>query len=308
MKPSLPDGVSVLERGWLSSNNILIIGSGSAALIDSGYLTHAAQTVALVEDALSVRPLDLLLNTHLHSDHCGGNAALQRRFSRLQTEVPVGEFDAVGRWDEEALSYRATGQQCQRFNATGKLSPGEERHLGNCTWQIHAAPGHDPQSVMLFEPASSTLISADALWENGFGIVFPELTGEPSFAEVAETLDVIESLAPRQVIPGHGSVFYDLSAALDTARRRLDKLSGDPRRHAKYAFKVLVKFKLLEQQSMPLDEWEAWRDATPYLKTIHSRFFGGSDLPSLTDEILAELIHSGAARRHGEVIENQERG
>ena len=51
--------------------------------------------------------------------------------------------------------------------------------------------GHDTHSVILFEPVSRTLVSADALWERGFGVVFPELDGDDAFAEVADTLDVM---------------------------------------------------------------------------------------------------------------------
>ena len=51
--------------------------STCAALVDTGYATHAPQTLALVQQALGARPLDLIVNTHLHSDHCGGNALLQ---------------------------------------------------------------------------------------------------------------------------------------------------------------------------------------------------------------------------------------
>ena len=70
--------MTVFERGWLSSNNILFTGQHSgAALVDTGYCTHSAQTLALVQSALGRRPLERILNTHLHSDHCGGNAALQ---------------------------------------------------------------------------------------------------------------------------------------------------------------------------------------------------------------------------------------
>ena len=49
---ALPPGVRVFERGWLSSNNVLIDGPEGATLVDSGYASHAAQTVALVEQAL----------------------------------------------------------------------------------------------------------------------------------------------------------------------------------------------------------------------------------------------------------------
>ena len=78
-------GFHVFERGWLSANNILLFDDDSAVLIDSGYVTHAPQTVALVQQALNGRMLDLLLNTHLHSDHCGGNQALQQAYPGLQS-------------------------------------------------------------------------------------------------------------------------------------------------------------------------------------------------------------------------------
>lgn len=86
----LPPGVTVFERGWLSANNILLQDAERSVLVDSGYMTHAAQTCALVRQALGERALDLLVNTHLHSDHCGGNAALQRQWPALQTWIPPG--------------------------------------------------------------------------------------------------------------------------------------------------------------------------------------------------------------------------
>ncbi len=303
MTPELPTGVTVFERGWLSSNNVLLHGDRSV-LVDSGYVTHAAQTVALVESELGERPLSLLINTHLHSDHCGGNLALQKRYASLRTEIPPGEAEAVSRWDVDALSYRVTGQQCPRFRVDGVLIPGQQHQLGVHRWEVHAAPGHDPNSVVLFEPGTRTLISADALWENGFGVVFPELVGEPSFDEVAATLDLIEELGPRTVIPGHGSLFSNVTGALSTARRRLDGLSADPHKHARHAFKVLVKFKLLEVQSMRTNEWSAWRDETPYLRAVQSRFFPNWDLAALGEDVLDDLVRSGAARRAADAIAN----
>lgn len=300
---ALPSGVSVFERGWLSSNNVLLDGD-APVLVDSGYVTHAAQTVDLVERELDGRPLALLVNTHLHSDHCGGNAALQARYASLRTEIPPGDADAVAQWDEAALSYRATGQRCPRFRADGVLLSGMRRRLGKHDWEVHSAPGHDPHSIVLFEPESRTLISADALWGNGFGVVFPELVGEPSFDEVAATLDLIDTLNPRTVIPGHGPVFGDTSAALDRARRRLDGLRSDPGKHARHAFKVLIKFKLLGTQRMPENEWREWRDETPYFQAIHRRFFPEWEFSALAEEMLDDLIRSGAAKRSAGTIDN----
>ena len=67
MSVPLPDSLLVLERGWLSANNILFFDGDQATLVDSGYVTHAAQTVDLVSHALRGRHLKTLINTHSHS-------------------------------------------------------------------------------------------------------------------------------------------------------------------------------------------------------------------------------------------------
>jgi len=279
----LPSGVHVLERGWLSSNNILFVNGEQTALVDSGYVTHSVQTLDLIGNALRGRVLDRLLNTHLHSDHCGGNAALQSRYPGIRTSIPPGEAKAVAEWDEEALSYRATGQECLRFRFDDTLCPGMSVELAESAWEVHAAPGHDPHSVILFEAASRTLISADALWEHGFGVVFPEMLGEPSFDEVAATLDLIEQLSPRTVIPGHGAVFSFSEEILRNAHERLEAFVQAPTKHARHALKVLIKFKLLEARRLTEAELRSWFVGIPYSVRVQERFF-----PELTVELLEQ--------------------
>ncbi len=226
--PQLPATMRVFERGWLSANNILFMEGDDTVLVDTGYVTHAPQTVALVAAALQGRPLARILNTHLHSDHCGGNAALQARW-RPHTAIPAAEADAVAAWDTEALSYLATGQHCDRFTFDSVLQDGDTLRLGGLDWQVVAAPGHDPHAVMLFAPAERILISGDVLWENGFGVIFPELEGESGFAEQAAVLERIAQLDARQVIPGHGRRFTDVAAAVERAQGRLTYLSATRR-------------------------------------------------------------------------------
>lgn len=300
----LPASVTVFERGWLSANNILFQGVEHTALVDSGYCTHADQTIALTRRALGERPLDLLLNTHLHSDHCGGNAALQGAYRHIETLIPPGQAEQVRHWDPVALTYVPTGQQCPRFRIDGLLQPDTDLQLGDLIWQVHASPGHDPHSVVLFEPVSRTLLSADALWENGFGVVFPELEGSRAFDEVARTLDLIESLRPALVIPGHGPVFAQAEQSIATARRRLDAFVRDPIRHATHAAKVLLKFKLLERQQLRLTDFVQWATSTPYFGLVHSRWFSDIALHSWVEQLAGDLVRSGAARREGEFILN----
>lgn len=303
---ALPEGMTVLERGWLSANGILFDAPGHpSALVDSGYCSHAAQTVVLVEQALAGRPLDLLLNTHLHSDHCGGNAELQRRYPGLVTAIPPGEAEAVRCWDEAALSYAATGQECPRFDFQQVLAPGADIDLGGRDWQVHAAPGHDTHAVVLFEPISRTLISGDALWADGFGVVFPELEGDDAFGAVASTLDLIEQLSPAVVVPGHGPVFDDVRGALATARRRLAGFLLDPARHAGHAARVLLKFRLLDWQRRQLGAMLAWAGQTSYLRTVHRRYFPSLPFDAWAGALVADLEKAGAARREGAWIMNE---
>jgi glyoxylase-like metal-dependent hydrolase (beta-lactamase superfamily II) len=302
VQPQLPPGVRVFERGWLSANNILLVSPAGAALVDSGYCTHAAQTLALVVDALGDRPLKLLINTHLHSDHCGGNAALQARYPAVQTLVPPGQAAHVAQWNPVALTYVPTGQQCPQFRLDGTLKPGSVIQLGAQQWEVHAAPGHDPHSVVLFEPLSRTLISADALWENGFGVVFPELEGEAAFDEVEHTLALIERLQPETIIPGHGSVFTGAEVALAAARRRLASFRADPRKHAQHAAKVLVKFKLLEWGRVRLEDYRDWVAATSYFGMVNQRWFGELSLEAWSLQLLLELERAGAARREADLL------
>lgn len=300
----LPQGMQVFERGWLSANNILLMNDQSAVLIDSGYVSHAPQTLALVQHALKGRPLDLLLNTHLHSDHCGGNQALQSAYPLLETWIPPGHAAAVAEWDEVALTYQSTGQDCPRFQFQNLLRPGEEVQLAGVQWQVHAAPGHDPHSIILFEPHARTLISADALWEHGFGIVFPELEGIAAFHEVAETLDLIESLDPHWIIPGHGAPFNNGSTALEFARQKLNAFVQHPEKHARYGAKVLVKFKILEWHQIDKAAFVTWAQESSYLHALHRVQASTQSFTEWLDMILAELIKSKALHIDGQLLQN----
>ena len=302
LRRPLPSGIQVLERGWLSSNNVLVTGRHGNALVDSGYCTHSRQTLDLVAHALRGQKLDLLVNTHLHSDHCGGNAALQDRYPALRTMIPPGDAEAVRSWDPDKLSYRATGQECPRFSFDETLEPGSIARMGDGMWEVHAAPGHDPHAVLLFEPEDGILISGDALWEKGFGIVFPEMWGEPSFGEVAATLDLIESLRPACVIPGHGAVFDDVASALVIARQRLAAFVQSPQKHARHALKVLIKFKLLDARHISIKELDGWLEGASYMHEVQTRFAPGRTLQDWSAELLEELIVSGAARRDGDIL------
>jgi glyoxylase-like metal-dependent hydrolase (beta-lactamase superfamily II) len=299
----LPAGLTVLERGWLSANNILLHGlpGEGAVLIDTGHCLHADQTVALVEHALRALPgegvLRAVFNTHLHSDHCGGNARLAQHFRVEDVRVPAGELDAVTDWDEARLGYRDCGQRIERFSASQGLSAGQTLRVGRQRWQVLAAPGHDPHALMLFEPESGVLISGDALWQQGFGVIFPELGPQAdgtAFEDVAIVLAQIAQLPARIVIPGHGSPFGDVPGALQRARERLDRFRADPKRHARHAAKVLLKYHVMEERQQLRTELETWAVRTPLMAALWTKLAPDQPLLVWLNGLLDDLVHSAA--------------
>jgi glyoxylase-like metal-dependent hydrolase (beta-lactamase superfamily II) len=300
---ALPDSIQVFERGWLSSNNILLLGRHDTAIIDTGYLSHAPQTLELVRHALHGRRLDQIINTHLHSDHCGGNAMLQAHFGS-RTSIPVAEADKVRHWDVDALSFKATGQRCDRFTFDATIAPGDVLELADMEWRALGAPGHDPHSLIFYCPRERLLVSADALWENGFGVIFPELDGESGFAEARATLDLIAGLDVRLVIPGHGAPFGDVAGALARAYSRLDYLSADPVRNAQNALKVLLKFLLLDRQRIALADVPALLLAMPVFEAANRNFLRQPP-EQLGTWAVSQLVRAAAARIDGEYLLNE---
>jgi len=297
-------GLAVLERGWLSANQAVFRGSGTtlATVVDTGFCAHVDQTLVLLDHSLQGAPLGRIVNTHLHSDHCGGNAALQAR-GVVETWIPAPSMGSVAAWNEDALSYRLTDQPCPRFVADHALVPGSSIVLGDVPWQIHAAPGHDMDAVMLFEPQTRTLIAGDALWEERLAIIFPELRGEDGFGPTRATLSLIESLQPRVVVPGHGRVFEDVARALASSRERVAAFERQPERHAQHAARALLMFHLLEVREAGFEELVRWMCATPVYRMVAGR--AGLDDAGATAwaaDHLRRLVHDGVLLEHDDLV------
>lgn len=300
----LPPCLQVIERGWLSSNHVVFADDDVPTVIDTGYVTEGEGTLRLIGQALQGRRLERIVNTHLHSDHAGGNALLQAEHG-CEIWIPPGEAELVEAWDEDRLSYRRTSQQCPRFAHDRLLQPGEALELGGESWRVLPAAGHDHAMVMFWCERLGVLISADALWQKGFGVIFPELAGIPGFAEQAATLELIGQLQPRVVIPGHGAPFGEddgaVSAALQAARSRIEWLSEAPRRNADNALKVLMAFKLLEARRLSPAELAQMVSAT-FEGNAAMRALYPQDPEAIAAFVAQELVRAGAARLEDGVL------
>ncbi|MBI2307088.1 MAG: MBL fold metallo-hydrolase [Rhodocyclales bacterium] len=293
--PRLPDSLLVLERGWLSSNNIVFFEGESAALVDSGYVSHAAQTVALLERALDGRQLTRLINTHSHSDHIGGNAAVQTAFN-CHITVPQGIAATIAEWDEAALLLSPLGQRAARFTHDATYAAGDEFVLGDLNWKALAVPGHDMDALALYNPEARLLISGDALWRDGFGVIFSELLGNPDGLKATRaTLEMLSRLPIDAVIPGHGAPFADIPEAFERAFMRLAAFEQNIERLARHALKVMLAFFMLEKRQLPRDTLPEFLAGLAFVQNVNVRYLGYDD-ESLAEWLVADLTRAGALR------------
>lgn len=297
---NIPSAIHVIERGWLNCNQILLLNPKDAVLIDSGYGRHAGDTLALVKQHLGTRKLTRLINTHCHSDHMGGNAMIAREF-RCRITVPDGEARHLKPWNPQALWLKYADQYAPRFEFNDTIMRGQSFSAGGLTWHAHAAAGHDDDALMYWNEKERILISGDALWRDGLGVVFPTEEANPALDRAYGTLDAIEKLKPRVVIPGHGAPFADVAEALERARGRLAAYASDPARNARHVVKVMLMFNLLDRGSLRLDSLASFLEKVPVYRDMNERFIR-SEYSQLAERTLADLVKAGAVKVDGALI------
>jgi glyoxylase-like metal-dependent hydrolase (beta-lactamase superfamily II) len=291
----------VFVRDWLSGNNGVLRGAAGNVVVDSGYSKHVPLTLALVASRLGLdgELLAQVVNTHCHSDHMGGNAALQRAYG-CRIAIPEHDAARVAAWDTRLLLLDYAGQQAERFAADDLLRAGTTQMWGDLAWELLAAPGHDMGALVFYNAEHRVLISGDALWFDGFGFVLPREMDPEALPAARATLDLIASLEVHTVVPGHGEPFTDVRGALERAYGRLGAFEADPLRSARHAVKVVLTFNLLDRERMELAELPGYLDRVPLFRDFNARFLHRSpeDLARwLTDELCrvgAATVRDGA--------------
>ena len=204
----------------------------------------------------------------------------------------------IDAWDERALLYEYADQRAERFAVDEILEPGSTHTWGDIEWRALAAPGHAMGALVFFNDEHRILISGDALWQNGYGIVMPPELDPGALPATRATLEMIATLDAHCVIPGHGEPFADVDAALERAFARTAAFEVDPMRTVRHVLKALLVFSLLDRERMPLASLPLYVERVGVYREFNARFLR-LDPATLAEKLVTELEVAGAVRRAG---------
>lgn len=245
----VPD-LAVLVRGWLHGNTVVLRGK-VPAIVDTGYHTGVEELLEVLADEAGLAGLAHIYLTHVHSDHAGGCATLRRRTgATIHAHADCRRL--VERWDRRALWLASMGQHMDRFRVHRTLVPGDALETNALRWQVLATGGHAVGGLSFYEPQHRILISGDALWEDGFGVLNVPLEGKQVFDHAEAALDTLAPLDVALVIPGHGPPFADHTGAMERARKTLSRWREDPERMLRHNLRGGLAFWLLAHDGAPV--------------------------------------------------------
>jgi glyoxylase-like metal-dependent hydrolase (beta-lactamase superfamily II) len=227
-------GVHVFVGGPLKVNMTALVDGDEALVVDSTASIHrAARAYRYLTGELGLRVV-AVVNTHWHSDHCGGNAGL------TGDGAPViahrRHFETIS-LERNMVSRRPARIAFERLVRPRVVMDRRlELRLGRRTVHLLHAPGHSPDLVMVWDPSRGTLIASDNLLAGDD----PEEPAVPYFYwgdpwRLEGALELVRSLSPGLIVPGHGAPVPAEHAeravghALDYLRRLLARLDELPR-------------------------------------------------------------------------------
>jgi glyoxylase-like metal-dependent hydrolase (beta-lactamase superfamily II) len=288
--------ITFFERKFPSANMVLI-KDRLPVLIDTGFGSDVAETEQLLKHAgVSPEKLNLIVNTHYHSDHVGGNGYFQGKY-----DVPVAahkwDADLLNSCDPEACSSEWLDQPVERYRVDTKLSDNDEINTGNRKLQVVYTPGHTLGHLSLYEPEEKVLICGDLFHKLDVGWVNIFREGAGSIQRSMESLDRLSALRIDKAYSGHGPQIDDPMGALDAARKRFEKWLEIPEKASWHACKRIFSFTLIMKNGLAEGEIERYlldcgwfRDFARYAFQLHPEAF--------IKNLLHEMIRSGAASWH----------
>jgi glyoxylase-like metal-dependent hydrolase (beta-lactamase superfamily II) len=203
---------------------IVDVGDGRALLVDSGQDKEYGRKVRKALDALGLE-LTLIVATHSHADHYGGNAYLLRQFPEARVWAPEIEADVIRTPALEPIylfhgakplpELTSKWLQADASPVHRVVAAGDEL-CGAVGFRLLDVRGHAHRQLAVL--VDDVLLAADAV----FGAETLEKYPIPFAQDVAGQLAAFETVAgvsARVLLPGHGAPTEDLAGVAESNRR-----------------------------------------------------------------------------------------
>ncbi|GAA3098187.1 hypothetical protein GCM10010464_72140 [Pseudonocardia yunnanensis] len=290
----LPSWLTWQQRPFPDANLLLLQGR-QPALVDSGFVGHAVETAEWVR--AHTGQLHLVVNTHWHCDHVGGNALLQAAGAGIAASAP--DAVALARRDPGCCQMEYLDQPVAPYIVDEPLDDGRVLRLGDADWEVVRTPGHTPGHLALWQPEERLLAVGDALSDYDVGWVNLALDGPDATTTALASLQHLVDLAPRVLLPSHGPIPADTGAALANALRRAQRLVDDPDGAVWYGARRVFAYALMIRGGIPVDTVEPYLHCRAWL-TDAARLLNRSP-----EAFAAELIDT--MLRAGSIVQRDER-
>ena len=288
----LPDWLHFFERTFPSANMVLIRGP-RPILVDPGFGSDVPQTERLLQEAeVPPHSLSLIVNTHYHSDHIGGNSSLQKRYG---LSIAAHRWDAalVNRRDREACGAEWLNQPVEAYQVNRSLVEGDEIDTGSVVFQVLHTPGHTLGHISLYAPGEQIVICGDVVHKDDVAWINTFLEGPDALQRELMTLDRLACLSLRLAYSGHGPPMDQPLAAIDSARRRYEKWLKDPEKMAWHACKRIFAYGLMMCNGLPAESVTAYLLERAWLQDYAHHVFK-CDPTDFIGLLIQEMLRSGA--------------
>ena len=283
--------VSFLQRLYPSANVVLLHGR-RPVLIDTGFGADSAVLLNWLK-AQDAGTLSLIVNTHSHCDHSGGNHALQTLYG-TPIAAQAEEAAAVNRRDPDACRAEWLRQPIEPYQVTHSLHDGDQVSTGEVAWQVVATPGHTAGHISLHSAEHGILVLGDALHDADVGWLNLYCEGRDSLDRAAETVERLAMLPAHIGYSGHGPAITDLPAAFYRARRRLRGWREQPERIAWHACKRIFSHGLMLTDGLEESAIAGALLDAPWFRD-HAALAFGMTPEAFVPRLISEMVRSGAA-------------
>ena len=217
-------------------------------------LFRSACTESLLQEVgFSPQKIQLVVNTHYHSDHAGGNCGLQNKYS-LTVAAHRWEGQMVNDRHLDACCSEWLKQPVEPYQVGLLLSDGDKLDTGSARIRVLHTPGHSLGHISLYLPESRELICGDLLQLNDLGFINIFREGAASLRIYLESLDKVARLSLQRIYPGHGQVIEEPDKIIDKARKRLESWLNRPENAAWHGCKRIFAYALMINGGLKMSE------------------------------------------------------